>query len=524
MYKLILAICAILTIPAIVLSVFWMQTLWLLVIVAPFMIVALYDVLQPKHTILRNFPLIGRFRFIFEAIRPQIHQYMVESDQEGRPLNREQRSLVYQRGKGALDTQPYGTQHDVYEIGYEWINHSLKATTPITHDPRIMIGNEQCDQPYHASLLNVSAMSFGALSHRAVEALNWGAKEGNFFQNTGEGGLTTHHLKHGGDICWQIGTGYFGCRTPDGNFCKDSFKDKANHEHVKLIEIKLSQGAKPGHGGILPAIKVTPEIAKFRGVPIGEDCISPPVHSAFKTPIEFMEYIQHLRELTGGKPIGFKLCLGLRAQFFSICKAMLKTKIYPDFITVDGAEGGTGAAPLEFANAVGTPLVEALAFVHNALVGTGVRKHIRIICSGKIITAFQLVTKLAIGADACNSARGMMLAVGCVQSLKCNNNHCPTGVTTHNPDLIRGLVVKDKYRRATRFHHETVKTVMELVASAGLTCPTELTPRHIYRRISATQVKPLSEIYSYIEEGSLLSEPAPAPYDRYWHEAKAESF
>jgi len=367
-------------------------------------------------------------------------------------------------------------------------------------------------------------MSFGAISNNAVRALNKGAKLGNFSHNTGEGGLSPYHLEHGGDIVWQVGTGYFGCRNHDGSFNADKFKDNATKPSVKMIEIKLSQGAKAGHGGILPAVKLTEEIANIRGVPMGQDVISPPRHSTFNTPIEMMEFVADLRELSEGKPVGFKLCLGSRHEFLSIVKAMLETEILPDFITVDGGEGGTGAAPLEFANAVGTPLNDALVFVHNSLVGANIRDKIKIISSGKLITGFQLAHKLALGADLLNSARAMMLALGCIHSLKCNTNLCPTGVTTQDPSLVYGLVVEDKYKRVARYHDEAVKSLVELVAATGLDSPNQLEARHIYRRISRTQVQRLDEIYDYIDYGSLLNGEAPPEYSHPWEEASAESF
>jgi len=506
------------------LSWFWPWVAWFFVLIGPLFLLGVYDTFQRHHTVLRNFPLLGRVRFMLEYIRPEIYQYFVESDQDGRPFNRETRSVIYQRAKGVLDTQPYGTRKNVYEIEYEWINHSLNAKFLKDHDPRVTVGNDQCKQPYGASILNISAMSFGALSSNAVMALNRGAKEGRFYQNTGEGGLTPHHLKYGGDIVWQLGTGYFGCRAADGTFSPEYFKEKATLPNVKMIEIKISQGAKPGHGGILPAKKVTEEIAKIRGVSMGHDVISPPTHSSFTTPLELMAFITQLRELSGGKPVGFKLCLGSRKEFMGICKAMLKTGIHPDFITVDGGEGGTGAAPLEFANGVGTPLVDALPFVHNALVGVGVRDKIRIICSGKLVTGFQIAARLAQGADMVNVARPMMMAIGCIQSLKCNTNRCPTGVTTQDAGLRYGLVVEDKYKRVAEYHRETVKAAVELVGATGLNSPSELRPAHVFRRISATQVKPLDEIYAYLEPSALLKDPVPEAYARSWNASSAEHF
>lgn len=505
-------------------SLFWPPFVWSFAALVPLFLIGVFDTLQGGHSIRRNFPVIGHGRWIMEALRPELNQYFVESNTDGMPFSREQRSLVYQRAKGVLDTLPFGTQRDAYEVGYEWINHSLMPKTPLHPAPRIRIGGPDCAQPYDAALLNVSAMSFGALSANAVRALNQGAKLGGFFHNTGEGGISPHHLEHGGDLCWQIGTGYFGCRTPEGDFSPERFAEKARLPQVKLIEIKLSQGAKPGHGGILPAAKLTPEIAAIRGVPLGKDVLSPPGHAAFDTPLGLMQFIKTLRELSGGKPVGFKLCLGDRTQFMALCKAMLETGIAPDFITVDGAEGGTGAAPLEFSNWVGTPLNEGLVFVHNALVGAGLREHVRIICAGKITTGFNIVSKLAMGADLCNSARGMMLALGCIQALRCNSNHCPTGVATQNPDLAGGLVVSDKGPRVAGFQKRTVEAALEILAAAGLTHPSQLRPWHVFRRVSATEVSSLDQIYPYLNYGDLVRGRAHPSYMGYWMNANPRTF
>lgn len=502
----------------------WPSFFWVYLIVLPLFLLGLYDLYQTKHTILRNFPVIGHFRYLFELIRPEIQQYFVEDDLSGRPIDREHRSVIYQRAKGVLDTQPFGTRKDVYAVGYQWVNHSLTSRLLAEKDPRVLVGNSQCLQPYNASILNISAMSYGGLSKNAIMSLNRGARLGNFYHNTGEGGISDYHLKYGGDLVWQIGTAYFGCCQADGKFNPDIFREKANIPNVKMIELKLSQGAEPGLGAVLPAVKVTPEIAKYRGVPLNQDAFSPPVHTAFSTPIELMRFVGLLRELSAGKPIGFKLCLGSRREFFAICKAMLVTKIVPDFITIDGGEGGTGAAPLEFANSVGTPLVDAIVFVHNALVGVGLRDQVRLIVSGKILTAFEMVCQLALGADMCNMARGMMLALGCIQSLKCNTNRCPTGVTTHDPNLVRGLVVEEKYQRVALFHQKTVADVMEIVGAVGLHHPTELDTHHIYRRVSQCDVKSLDEIYPKIELGSLLQKQVPERYALDWYRATANSF
>lgn len=483
--------------------------LWSLVVIGPLVVLGLVDLLQTRHTIRRNFPLLGRFRYLFEAIRPEINQYFVESNTDGMPFSREERSVVYQRAKGALQTLPFGTQRDVYAPGYEWINHSLAPTHVEAEDLRVMVGGPDCRQPYSASLLNISAMSYGALSRAAVLALNGGAKDGGFAHNTGEGGISPYHLEPGGDLIWQVGTGYFGCRTPTGGFCERTFGEQVAHPAVKMVEVKLSQGAKPGHGGILPAAKVTEEIAAIRHVPMGQDVLSPPAHSAFSTPIEMMEFIARLRDLSDGKPVGFKLCVGKRREFLALCKAMEKTGITPDFITVDGGEGGTGAAPLEFSNRVGSPGIEGLMFVHNALVGFSLRDRIRVVTAGKVTTGYHMIKRLALGADLINSARGMMLALGCIQALRCNDNHCPTGITTQNPQLVAGLVVQDKRSRVASFHRETLASVAELLGAMGLNAPEELRPWHIMRRINPVEVRHYGELFEHLEDGCLLREHRP---------------
>jgi glutamate synthase domain-containing protein 2 len=484
----------------------------------------LYDIFQTKHAIRRNFPILGRFRYLLEGIRPELHQYFVESNTSGRPFSRDLRSLVYQRAKNETDTLPFGTEKDVYAVGYEWMNHSIAAQHPPKDLPRVVVGGPDCKQPYEASVLNVSAMSYGSLSRNAILALNTGAKLGGFAHNTGEGGLTPHHLEGGGDVFWQIGTGYFGCRNAEGKFDETLFQEKAQLANVKMIEIKLSQGAKPGHGGILPARKVTREISLIRNVPMGADVVSPPAHSAFSTPRELCQFIGKLRELSGGKPIGFKLCVGKRREFFAICKAMLETGILPDFITVDGGEGGTGAAPLEFSNVMGTPLTDALVFVHNALKGCGLRDKIRVIASGRVVTGFDIAHKLAIGADLCNSARAMLFALGCIQAQKCNTNECPTGIATQDPDLTQGLVVADKSVRVSNFHKNTVRSFVDLIAAAGLATPSDLRPWHILRRVSPTESKHYGEMYDYLEPCELVQGEVPKAYARAWNQAQAESF
>ena len=507
-----------------VLALAWPPILISLFFVGPLVLIGIYDQFQTKHAILRNFPVIGHGRYLLEAIRPEINQYFIESNTDGMPFDREERSVVYQRAKGVNDTSPFGTQLDVYMPGYEWLEHSLLATPPPAEGSRVMIGGKQCAQPYSASVLNISAMSFGSLSRNAILALSMGAKRGNFAHNTGEGGVSPYHLEGGADLIWQIGTAYFGCRSDRGSFDREAFAERARHENVKMVEIKLSQGAKPGHGGILPAAKLTTEIALIRGVPMGEDVLSPPRHTAFACPRTLLEYVATLRELSGGKPIGFKLCVGRKREFLAICKAMLETQIEPDFITVDGAEGGTGAAPLEFSNNVGTPLTEALVFVHNALVGAGLRDEIRVLCSGKILGAFDLARALAIGADVCTSARAMMFALGCIQARRCNHNDCPTGVATQKPHLVAGLDIEDKAERVYRYHHNTVDAFCELLGAAGVAHPRELRPEHIHRRIDFRHSRHYAELFEYLEPGALVNRSASKPWTEQWNAARADSF
>ncbi len=475
------------------------------VIILGVTIMGYIDMFQKRHSIRRIYPLLGRFRYLMEDLRPKLYQYFIESDIDGRPFNRVDRSTVYQRAKKELETIPFGTQLDVYKEGYEWMCHSMspKAFDTLDQDPRILFGNKDCKQPYSASVLNVSAMSYGALSAQAVEALNAGAAIGRFAHNTGEGGISPYHLKHGGDLIWQIGTGYFGCRDEKGNFNQDLFAKNAKLPNVKMIELKISQGAKPGHGGILPAAKNSEEIAKIRHVKPHTKIASPPYHSAFDTPLEMMQFIRKLRELSGGKPVGFKLCIGHKAEFISICKAMIHLDIYPDFITVDGGEGGTGAAPQEFSNYIGAPMLDGLAFVDNILRGLDIKKHIKIIASGKITSAFHLARAMALGADTCNSARAMMMALGCIQALLCNTNRCPTGITTHDPNLTVGLVVDDKKVRVANYHKGTIKNLVELLGASGLEKTGDLTRSHIYRRVDLNKMKTYEEIFPSVKTGSM---------------------
>lgn len=480
------------------------QFLWGFAAVVPFAIIGVIDILQNRQALRRNYPVLANLRYFLESIRPEIRQYFVESDAEEIPFSRQMRSVVYQRAKGVLDTLPFGTRMNVNEIGFEWLAHSLHPVHTRAGADRVTIGSPQCELPYDASVFNVSAMSFGSLSQNAILALNTGAKLGGFYHNTGEGGLSPYHLKPGGDLCWQIGTGYFGCRTSKGEFDPEEFSRKARLPQVKLIEIKLSQGAKPAHGGILPAAKLTPEIAKIRGVPLGKDVISPPAHSAFHGPVGLMHFLGQLRKLSGGKPVGFKLCIGSKHEFRTIVRAMISTGIVPDFITVDGAEGGTGAAPVEFSNSVGMPLADGLNFVHQTLKGFRMREFIKLIAAGKIVTGFHVLQKMALGADVCDAARAMMFALGCIQALKCNSNDCPTGVATQDPRLVAGLDVNNKSQRVANYQRKTVESVLELLGAAGLSHPDELTPRHIYRRIDHGIIKTYAEIYPQRGEGELL--------------------
>jgi len=501
--------------------------LWSVAIVAALLsLLGVYDLIQKRHSVRRNYPILGNIRYLVEFVRPELRQYLLEGDDDKLPFSRAQRSLVYARAKNQNASKPFGTLIDVYEPGFEFINHSMRPKEIGEHRGfRVQIGGPQCSQPYSASLFNISAMSFGALSANAIRALNKGARLGGFAHDTGEGSVSPYHLEHGGDLIWEIGSGYFGCRTQDGRFDPERFKVQAGNPQVKMIEVKLSQGAKPGHGGILPGHKVTAEIAATRGVPQGQDCISPSGHSAFSTPLELMAFIQQLRELSGGKPVGFKLALGHPWEFMGIAKAMLESGILPDFIVVDGKEGGTGAAPLEFSNHIGVPLREGLLFVHNTLVGLNLRDKIKIGASGKIISAFDIASVLAIGADWANSARGFMFAIGCIQSQSCHTNKCPTGVATQDKLRQRALVVPEKAERVRNFHHNTLHTLAEMLAAAGLERPDQLEARHLVRRTSGTEVRLFSQILAFLEPGELLKERIEGDfYARVWRMARADSF
>ncbi len=487
------------------------------------------DLRQTKKSVLRNYPVIGHFRFLLEYIRPEIRQYFIESDNEAAPFSRAQRSLVYQRAKGEPDKRPFGTQLNVTAEGYEWINHSMAPTKIASHDFRVPVGagNVGTTQPYAMSVFNISAMSFGALSANAILALNAGAKRGGFAHDTGEGSISEHHRVHGGDLVWEIGSGYFGCRHADGSFNEEKFTQNATQPQVKMIEIKLSQGAKPGHGGVLPGPKVTIEIANARGVPVGVDCVSPASHSAFSTPIEMVQFVAKLRTLSGGKPVGLKLCIGHPWEWFAIVKAMLETAIHPDFIVVDGAEGGTGAAPLEFTDHVGAPLQEGLLLVHNTLKGVGLRSAIKLGCAGKVVSAFDIARMTALGADWCNSARGFMFALGCIQAQACHTGECPTGVTTQDPVRQKALHVPSKSDRVFNFHQQTLEALREIVQAAGLMHPREITSHHIVRRVSENEVRLLVNLVPQIPVGSLLTEDIASlhgVFKLYWPHASAQSF
>lgn len=483
----------------------WHPAWWAYLLLVPIVLIGLYDLYFSTNTILRNFPFLGHFRYLSLRISPEINQYFVENNTEGRPFSKLQRNMVNRRADRRHQTHPFGTEEDVYRGDYEWVPHSIYPREKKTTPPRVRVGGPACRHPYDAALLNISAMSFGSLSASAVRALNFGAKAGDFFHNTGEGGLSPYHEAAGADLVWEIGSGYFGCRDDDGNFDAEKFRETAARAAVKMIEIKLSQGAKPGHGGVLPGPKVTPEIARIRNVKPYTKVVSPAYHKTFSDAPGLLRFVQQLRELSCGKPVGFKLCIGDTGEFEEICRAMLATGIRPDFITVDGGEGGTGAAPPEFSDSVGMPLVEALVFVTDTLTGFGLKEEIRVIASGKIVSAFDMIRAFALGADLCNSARGMMLALGCIQALKCDTDECPTGITTHNPHLTRGLVVPEKARRVTNFQQETVEAALELLASMGLDEFHQLQRHHVHKRIDFETMKSFAEIYPPVEPGAYLS-------------------
>ncbi len=501
--------------------------LWVLLLTG-LVVVGVYDLQQKSHAILRNYPIIGHLRFLLEFVRPELRQYFIEGDHDAVPFSRSQRSLVYARAKGETDKVPFGTQVDVHAVGYEWLTHSISPTVIASHDFRVQVGGAQCSKPYSISLFNVSAMSFGALSANAIMALNLGAKRGGFAHDTGEGSISRYHREHGGDLIWEIGSGYFGCRNEDGTFNAERFKKNALSPQVKMIEIKLSQGAKPGHGGVLPGPKVTPEIAEARGVPVGVDCVSPAAHSSFSTPTELLQFVQTLRDMSEGKPVGFKLCIGHPWEWFGIAKAMISTGILPDFIVVDGSEGGTGAAPLELTDHMGMPMLEGLRLVHNTLVGLNLRQHIRLGASGKIISGFDVVRTVALGADWCNSARGFMFALGCIQAQTCHTGNCPTGVTTQDPKRQIALVVPNKSERVQNFHRQTLESVQEMLQATGLMHPADLSLKHIMRRMSDHEVKNLDSLMLSLAPGVLLNSQDPQDlqglFQQYWADASPDHF
>ncbi|EDP99068.1 glutamate synthase domain protein [Shewanella benthica KT99] len=497
----------------------------LLVFTVCYTVIGFYDLKFSSHNLNRLYPVVAYLRYFLESYRIEIQQYFIANDTEERPFNREQRSLVYQRAKNVRDTIAFGTQRNLLEENYLSLWHSLSPKKVSDKVKRIRFGGPDCTQPYEASYLNISAMSFGSLSANAIEALNLGAKQAGCFHNTGEGGASPYHLKHGGDLVWQIGSGLFGCRDDEGNFNPASFEIMAKRPQIKMIEIKLSQGAKPGHGGVLPKAKITREIAGIRHIPMDRDCVSPAVNPECTTPIALLNFVARLRKLSGGKPVGFKLCIGNPAEFLGICKAMIETGITPDFITVDGAEGGTGAAPVEFTNRLGMVCLEAVYFVHNALIGVGLRDKIRIIASGKTASSFDLLAKIALGADTVNAARTMMLALGCIQSRHCNTNQCPTGVATQDPARAKAINVQQKSLRVRNFHHNTLESFYELVGSMGLDDPAKLLPQMIKRRSPygllmsmGSLIKPVAP-NALIENGELDD-----AWQIWWDSCRAEQF
>jgi len=493
------------------------------VVFAGLLVVASYDLLQRRHSILRNYPVLGHMRFALEKVRPELQQYFVERNFDGRPFDRDTRTAVYERAKGIQGEKAYGTELDVYQPGYEWLVHTAHPVEPAEDQPRVRVGGPDCTKPYDMALLNVSAMSFGALSGSALRALNGGARLGGFAHDTGEGGLTRYHLEPGGDIIWELGSGYFGARTKDGGFDEAEFRAKAAHDHVKCVSLKLSQGAKPGIGGVLPGEKVTREIAEARDVPQGQKCVSPPAHRVFSTPRELVRFIGHMRELADGKPAGFKLCIGRRSQLLAVCKAMVQEGITPDFIVVDGGEGGTGAAPVEFEDHVGMPLTEGLMIVHNALVGTGLRDRIKIGASGKVALGNDLVKRFAQGADYTNAARAMMQAVGCIQSQRCHTNRCPVGVATQDPKRSRALDVPDKTERVHRYQQGTVREAMQIMGAMGVHHPSEVHPHMLMRRVDHDEVASYAELYEWLAPGELLAD-APESWAADWLRANPDSF
>ncbi len=502
----------------------WPGWWWGVGTAAALVVLGSWDLLQTRSTLRRNYPILAHFRYGLESVGPEMRQYFIESDTDAAPFSRQQRSLVYRRAKNVMDVVPFGTLQDAYAVDYEWINHSLAPTRIDDHDFRVLVGPDTA-QPYRASVFNISAMSFGSLSANAIRALNEGARRGGFYHDTGEGSISPYHLENGGDLVWELGSGYFGCRDAEGRFDPVRFAEQASRPQVRMIEVKLSQGAKPGHGGVLPAAKVSAEIAVTRGVPMGVDCVSPASHAAFDTPLGLLEFVARLRELSGGKPVGFKLAIGHPWEFFGIAKAMVESGILPDFIVVDGAEGGTGAAPAEFIDHIGLPMHEALLLVHNTLVGVDLRDRVRVAAAGKITSAFDIARTLAMGADWCNAGRGFMFALGCIQSLSCHTDRCPTGIATQDPRRWKHLDPADKATRVHQFHDNTVRALRDLLCAAGLTHPSELGPEHILRRVSPVEIRSLASLYRYLRPGELLRGiPEHAVFRDFWAEARSDAF
>lgn len=498
--------------------------LWLLIVFAPMFVLALIDLFQTHHSLRRNYPASARFRWFFEWLRPFLRAYIVESDLDGRPFSHDERALVYARAKNDVSTHPFGTELDVYSDEYEWLAHSIAPSRDVEKYSRVTVGTDQCSRPYAASRLNISAMSFGALGANAIEALNMGARQGGFYHDTGEGGLSPYHLKHGGDVVWEVGSGYFGCRDKQGNFDPEHFKDRAAHDQVVMTEIKLSQGAKPGHGGLLPGAKVTAEIAKTRDVPEGEDCLSPAYHTAFSTPRELLEFAARMRDLSGGKPVGIKLCVGYPHELFAVIKAMIETEILVDFIVIDGAEGGTGAAPTELSDRVGMPLREGLILARNALVGSNLKGKIKLAASGKVNSGAAIAMNAALGADWCNAARAFMFSLGCVQSMRCHTDTCPTGIATQSKARQRGLVVPEKAARVANFQKATLDALHDIVVACGLNSPDEFTPDGLRQRISAAEMRSIDELYPFVEPGELLDGARDPRLAAWWRAADPVSF
>ncbi|WP_368565832.1 FMN-binding glutamate synthase family protein [Pseudoxanthomonas sp. UTMC 1351] len=518
------ALSIVLTLLSLALSVRWSLWGWAAAVFGLLALLGTWDLLQRRSTLRRNYPMLAHFRYGLESVGPEIRQYFIEGDTAEVPFSRQQRSLVYQRAKGVMDVVPFGSQQDVYGVDYEWINHSMAPASIDSHDFRIVIGAGSA-QPYSASVFNISAMSFGSLSANAIRALNGGAQRGGFYHDTGEGSISAYHREKGGDLVWEIGSGYFGCRDEQGHFSEERFAENARSPQVKMIELKLSQGAKPGHGGVLPAAKVSPEIAATRGVPMGHDCVSPAQHAEFSTPVGLLQFVARLRELSGGKPTGFKLAIGHPWEWFGIAKAMRETGLLPDFIVVDGAEGGTGAAPAEFIDHIGVPMHEALLLVHNTLVGLNLRDRIRIGAAGKITSAFDIARTMAMGADWCNAARGFMFALGCIQAQSCHNDRCPTGVATQNPQRWKHLDVGDKEVRVQQFHANTLKALRDMLCAAGLSHPQQLGPEHILRRVSPIEVRSLAALYRFLEPGELIDGvPEHAVFRDFWADARSDAF